>query len=244
MMLRVKIMAGLVVCAAVPAWWRWRGRARPLLVAAALGLGGLAWFVVIAAMTQIGFSGNDRYLVLGAALVDVGAAVGFGALALALTRACAGRAPAGRRTGAAMLGGALAAAVFALAPGWIATQDFVSLPRVHRALLYQARLRESLPRAIELAGGRRAVLACGSVMAEGFQVPMVAYALDVPTTRVLAPPTSRATAGPAPGVILQTRATQSSTQLPVVRDWGGRRRYVYRGSAGPWHTFTRCGSRS
>ena len=51
-------------------------------------------------------------------------------------------------------------------------------------------------------------------MAEGFQVPMVAYALDVPTTRVLAPPTSRATAGRAPDVILQTRATQSSTQLP------------------------------
>ena len=236
MMLRAKIMAGLVICAAPAAWWRWRGRARPLLTAAALGLGGLAWFVVIAAMTEAGFSGNDRYLVLGAALVDVCAAVGFGWLALALTRACVSR-------GGTLLGCGLAAAVFALLPGWIATQDFVSLPRVHRALLYQAHLREFLPRAIALAGGRREVLACGSVMAEGFQVPMVAYALDVPTTRVLAPPTSRATAGRAPDVILQTRATQSSTQLPRVRDWR-RVRYVDRGSSGPWHTFTRCAAGS
>ena len=43
-----------------------------------MGIGGLAWFVVIAVMTQIGFSGNNRYLVLGAAMVDICGAVGFG----------------------------------------------------------------------------------------------------------------------------------------------------------------------
>jgi hypothetical protein len=251
MMLRVKIMAGVVVLAAPMAWWHDRrgggpvaaddSRLRALTVTAALGLAGLSWFVVIAVMTQVGFSGNDRYLVLGAALLDVCAAVGFGWLALALTRVAqwALSTPAA----AAALGTAMCAAVFAVAPGWIATVDFVSLPKVHRALLYQAHLRESLPRAIAFAGGATRLLRCGRVMSEGFQVPMVAYALDVPTTRVLAPPASPATAGRAPNVILQTRATQSSTQLPIVRDWPSLHD-SYRGSAGPWRTFTRCVSGS
>jgi hypothetical protein len=237
MMLRVKIMAGLVMLG-LPVW-RWRAgrsrgaatpRVRALSTAATLGLGGVAWFTVIALMTQLGFSGNDRYLVLGASLIDVCAAVGFGWLAVHLGRAT--RAP-------AALGVTLAAAAFALLPGWIGRQDFVSLPKLHGALLYQARLRQDLSQAIALGGGRRHVLACGRVMAEGFQVPMVAYALDVPTPRVLAPPATGATAGPAPNVILQTRATRSSTQLPIVRTWR-RVRYTYRGSAGPWNTFTHC----
>jgi hypothetical protein len=240
-MLRIKLMAALVVLATPPAWWRARRAAGPvaaggphlraLAVAAGLGLTGLGWFVVIAVMTEIGFSGNDRYLVLGAALIDVCAAVGFGWLALTLPRAWAARIrrePGPSRVSAftAALGVVAAAAVFALVPGWIPTVDFVSLPRVHRALLYQAHLREH-------------VLACGRVMAEGFQVPMVAYALGVATTRILAPPASPTAAGPAPNVILQTRATQSSTQLPVVRDWRPLH-YTYQGGATPWHTFTRC----
>jgi hypothetical protein len=75
-------------------------------------------------------------------------------------------------------------------------------------------------------------------------VPMVAYALDVPTTRVLAPPASALVAGPEPDTILQTRATQSSGLLPRVRDWDAAN-YSYRGSAGPWNTFTgHCASGS
>ncbi|MGH2889597.1 MAG: hypothetical protein ACRDNJ_08210, partial [Solirubrobacteraceae bacterium] len=82
MLLRIKVVAALLVAAvAVLAWWGRRaargvgaragvaraaaslrvdpGRAR--LATALIALGGLAWFVVIAAMTQIGFSGNNRY---------------------------------------------------------------------------------------------------------------------------------------------------------------------------------------
>ena len=262
-MLRIKLMAGLVVLAGAGAcgWGRRTRRAGgpvtageprgALAAAAVLGLGGLGWFIVIAVMTQIGFSGNGRYLVLGAALIDVCAAVGFGALALVIGRMWAwarSRAARSRRDPrtthspsgfAVVLGTGLAAAVFALVPGWIQTVDFVSLPRLHRALLYQAHLRERLPRAIALAGGRTQLLACGRVMTEGFQVPMVAYALDVPTTRILAPPGSPTNPGPAPNVILQTRATESATRLPAVRDWRPLL-YTYQGRAGPWRTFTRC----
>ncbi len=247
----------LVAAVAAAAWRRHRqgtaaGRSaggRALAAAVAIGLGGLAWFVVIAVMTQIGFSGNNRYLVLGAALVDVCGAVGFGCLAIAIasawTRARARAGAAGDRSAAPRLPrSAAAAAAFALLPAWIQGSDFVALPKLHRALLYQARLRTDLGRAIALVGGREHLLACGSVMVEGFQVPMVAYALDVPTTRVLAQPALATDPGPEPDTILQTRATQSSGLLPRVQDWNAAD-YTYRGSAGPWNTFTRhCASGS
>ena len=57
-----------------------------IAIAAALGFG---WWVVISVMTQIGFSGNDRYLVLGAALVEIAGGVGFGWAALELSRVAA-----------------------------------------------------------------------------------------------------------------------------------------------------------
>ncbi len=254
-MLRIKLMAALFVVAAAAATWRARRRgaaprgasARALSAAVAIGLGGIAWFTVIAVMTQIGFSGNNRYLVLGAALVDVCGGVGFGCLAIGVAALLTLRRHQGsgatlRR--AALAGTAAAAVVFALLPAWIQGSDFVALPKLHRALLYQARLRTDLGRAIALVGGRDRLLACGSVMVEGFQVPMVAYALDVPTTRVLAPPALATDPGPEPDTILQTRATQSSGLLPRVQDWDAAD-YTYRGSAGSWNTFTRhCASGS
>ena len=54
-----------------------------IAIAAALGF---VWWVVISVMTQIGFSGNDRYLILGAALVQIAGGVGFGWAALELGR--------------------------------------------------------------------------------------------------------------------------------------------------------------
>jgi hypothetical protein len=259
MMLRAKIMGLLVVLATPLVLWHARRRprvagaaptddsVRALAIAALVGVGGIAWFVVIAVMTQLHFSGNDRYLVLGAALLDICAAVGFGCLAIALGRAVAALGARGRRTGlgragwSAALGVVLAAAAFALLPAWIERQDFVALPKVHGALLYQARLRENLSRAIALVGGPQRALACGRVMTEGFQVPMVAYALHVSTVRVLAPPAPGGPAGPAPNVVLQTRATRSSDVLPTIRTWPGVR-YVEPGAAGPWHTYTHCAS--
>jgi hypothetical protein len=260
-MLRIKLMGALLVAAVAAARWRARrlgtptglgtparrgAHGRALTATVLIGLGGLSWFVVIALMTQIGFSGNNRYLVLGAALVDVCGAVGFGCLAIgfasAWTRARSRTGVGGQITRTALAGTAVAAATFALLPAWIQGSDFVALPKLHRALLYQARLRTDLQHAIALVGGRQHLLACGTVMVEGFQVPMVAYALDVPTTRVLAPPALASDPGPEPDTILQTRATQSTGLLPRVRDWNVAD-YTYRGSAGPWNTFTRhCAS--
>src|SRR5947209_8699465 len=76
-LLRVKVAAALGVAAAVAVLWRLQRvsgnrrlsttREHALAALVVTGLLGLAWFVLIAVMTQAGFSGNDRYLVLGAA---------------------------------------------------------------------------------------------------------------------------------------------------------------------------------
>ena len=88
------------------------------------------------------------------------------------------------------------------------------LPRTHRALVYQAHLRTDLTPPCKRRGPA-ALLACGTVMTEGFQVPMVAWTLGVRTLarRSAEPGTMVGAAGP--NVILQTRAQPNSTLLPL-----------------------------
>ncbi|MHB1835477.1 MAG: hypothetical protein ACYCXW_10965, partial [Solirubrobacteraceae bacterium] len=290
MLLRIKVPAALLVLTVAGLTWREarrRGlaalaapRNRARIVTALLAIGGLIWFVVIAVMTQIGFSGNNRYLVLGSALVDVCGAVAFGwaarelgVLAMrALRRGSAAApaagagdavsqpavsqqavsqpgsvaAPAGSRPGpvaAPVLQWAAAGLMgllFLFGPNWVGP-NLISFPRTHRALVYQANLRKGLGELVSSYGGPSKVLACGSVMTEGFQVPMVSWVLGVPTTRIEAPPadSAPADAGPAPNVILQTEDTRGSALLPFLSSWPDVH-YHYVGTRGPFHMFTHC----
>jgi hypothetical protein len=192
-----------------------------IAIAASLGI---VWWVVISVMTQIGFSGNDRYLILGAALVQIAGGVGYGWAALELGRALPRLlARFGRpgRPAAISLGAwgaaAAVAVVFMLLPTWIG--GLVHLRRAHRALVYQAHLRTDMAKAVQLAGGRSKVLACGSVMTEGFQVPMLAWQLHVHTDQIQAPPSAGTTPPPPPNVIFRTRAQSNATPLPLLSDW-------------------------
>jgi hypothetical protein len=190
-------------------------------IAGSLGIG---WWVVISVMTQIGFSGNDRYLILGAALVEIAGGVGFGWAALELGRALPrlqrSRGRASGRLDANVSGWAAAAViavVFMLLPTWIG--GLVHLRRVHRALVYQAHLRTDMAKAVHALGGASKLLRCGTVMTEGFQVPMLAWALGVHTLQIEAPPPAGATPPPAPNVIFRTRAQSNATPLPLLSDW-------------------------
>jgi hypothetical protein len=192
-----------------------------IAIAASLAI---VWWVVISVMTQIGFSGNDRYLILGAALMQIAGGVGFGWAALELGRALPrllGRigAPSGRlSTNLGAWGAAAAVAVvFMLLPTWIG--GLVHLRRAHRALVYQAHLRTDMAKAVQLAGGRAKVLSCGSVMTEGFQVPMLAWQLHVHTDQIQAPPAAGTTPSPPPNVVFRTRAQSNATPLPSLSDW-------------------------
>jgi hypothetical protein len=103
--------------------------------------------------------------------------------------------------------------LFLALPSWIG-KGIVSLPRTHHALVYQANLRSDLAAAVTRAGGADALLRCGPVMTEGFQVPMVAWTLGVHTLRIEASP-SKIVGRPWPAVILQTRAQSNSHLLPT-----------------------------
>jgi hypothetical protein len=253
MLLRIKVVAALLVAAvAVISWRTWRrdgvaalrtpvSRAR--IIAALMGVGGLAWFVVIAVMTQAGFSGNNRYLVLGAALVDICGAIGYGwaawELAVLVSRRLGHVGEAGRAGVSAVLrwgGVALCALIFMIGPNWVGA-NLISIPRTHGSLVYQAHLRDGMEDLVARFGGAQRVLACGSVMTEGFQVPMLSWILNVPTTRIEAPPATGEKPGPAPQVILQTRDTRSASRLPYLSSWPTVT-YHYIGTAGPVHMFT------
>lgn len=253
-LLRIKLAgAALVAVVAVVLWRGWRrdGRAalqtsqgRAQLVAALCGLAGLVWFVVIATLTQIGFSGNNRYLVIGSALVEVCGAVAWGWAAQEIGNFAGRLLSRGRQAGAAVARAgswsalAAVAAVFAMLPSWVGF-NLISIPRTHGSLVYQAHLRQGLTRLVDHYGGADKMLRCGTVMTEGFQVPMVAWTLGVHTVQIQAPPPAGVPPGPAPNVILQTRDTRSATLLPIVHAWPSVH-YTYVGSQGPFNLFTHC----
>ncbi len=205
-------------------WWRQTDVDRAIKARAwllGIGLFGLVWWLGIAFETQAGFSGNNRYLVLGTAPVAIAGGIAWGWFSRTLAdwiRRVAGLLGSGLGPLTAPVftvsAGAVAAiALFLAVPPWIG-QNIISLPRTHHALVYQAHLREDLAAAVRKAGGANALLKCGPVMTEGFQVPMVAWNLGVRTLRVEAPPSTLA-GPPYPAVILQTRAQSNSTLLPT-----------------------------
>jgi hypothetical protein len=195
-------------------------RARAWVVG--LGLFGFGWWLGIAFETQAGFSGNNRYLVLGTAPVAIVSGIAYGwftgELAALLRRLGARRAGLGvlRRPWLALPAATAVALVVILAvPRWIgASGSIISVPRTHHALVYQAHLRSDLTVAVAKAGGADALLRCGPVMTEGFQVPMVAWTLGVHTLRIQATP-STLVGPPWPAVVLQTRAQSNATLLPT-----------------------------
>lgn len=246
---RVKVPAIIALVAAAWGCWKtrvswWRRHSLPVSVRAraavlALGLAGFLWWLGIAVETQDGFSGNSRYLLLGTACLAIAGGVAWGWLATTVA-SLAGRRS--LRRIAFPAGVMVATGLFLAVPPWIGHQ-VVSLPRTHRALVYQANLRQNLAQAIRQSGGAAALLRCGTVMTEGYQVPMVAYQLGVHTLRVEAPPPT-IVGPPWPNVILQTRAQTNSTLLPLatqVLAWEREgARYTLVARVGTFRVFSTC----
>jgi hypothetical protein len=215
--------AGLIgLLAAVVAWVRRRRQG----AIASLGAIGLGWLVLVAAMTEGGYAGNQRYLIVTTAALCVLAGIG-------VARVFQGVELAGTRlTGSARSGLAAATVAFALglAVGWPVVEDKVDNVDVTLdELRYEASLWHTLDDAIADAGGSEALLACGAVYSGPFQTQMVAYELGVHGLDV------RALEGtPAPGVAFRTHTIPGGPLVIKVTD--GRFRQV--AADGRWLVWT------
>lgn len=184
-----------------------RGRRR-VAVPAVLALG-LAWIVLIAAMTQAGFSGNPRYIILGVALIAVVAGYGCGRLIELAIEAVRGSFGATSPATAAAVGVLGVAVIFGGSLHWTLPRFKGLFNGVNSTLRYQAQLRFDLEDVLAKAGGAKKVASCGRAATGMYQVPMVAWYLHEHIRQVwMDPPKS------GPGIIIRSRATRGDRLAP------------------------------
>lgn len=150
---------------AVAALWA-RGPAR------LLALAGAAWILLVAAMSQAGFSGEERYLLPGAALLGV---AGAAALPRALGRERTRVGPIPPTPVRSVLVGAVALLLTVVA----AVPRVADIAELGPRLAYQAELAEGLERVIADAGGRERLRACGDPAVGRYRGTLLAWHLDV-----------------------------------------------------------------
>jgi hypothetical protein len=221
-----------VVKVAVPALvvgWVLRGAPwrREQRVVLALLAGGAIWVAEVALMTNDGFSGNSRYLIMPAAIACVLGGVALGWVVRALPAALT------RRPFVVPLIAVVAAVGFAA-------------PSVHRvdnvrdSVYYQARLKDGLSGVIERAGGRDRLLACGTPYTGAFQVPAVAWHLGVHTTVVQSASAEGDAPPRVPAVVFRSRTTSTSHAVPLLDSLGGEAGVDTIATGGGWRIVTRC----
>ncbi len=180
----------------------------------ALVLLGGGWIVEEAVLTQIGFTGSDRYLIAPEAVLVVVGAVGWGwALRLLASRL----APA-----AAMVALSGCFALLAvLAPG-----RGPHLGELAATLRLDANLQHDMGVAVARAGGTRRLLACGPIETNASEAPLAAWTLGVPM---------RTTESPRGNVLIQSPNEQDPTPAP--RPSAG---YRLLAGAGTVRIYARC----
>ena len=155
-----------------------------------LAAGAVAWVAIVAVMTQAGYAGNPRYLVAAAAIGCALAGVG----AVSLARAARGGAP----LGAAVL----LAAVLAASIGTLDDQ--------RSQLSLRPRAADSFDRVIAAAGGRDALVRCGTLRSGTGSRSWVAWKLDVPMRGLGGRPRS-------PGIVIRSRSWYGPALEPALK---------------------------
>jgi hypothetical protein len=187
------VKAGAVIAIGYAAVMWLRDRREGLTLA--LAAGGLAWFALVAGMTQAGFAGNQRYLIVATAAVTVLGGIGAARVLQALGWA-------GARVFGSVRAGTITAAttcVVALAVSAPFIEEKANnTERVSGGLEHEAELWHDLKRLLD-RNGYKDLLACGGVFSGPFQTQMVAYELGIHGIQVGWRNT------PPPGVLFRTR---------------------------------------
>lgn len=214
--------AAVAIALAARVWLRDRRDAATLFLAGA----GFAWIFLVSVMTELGYAGNQRYLVVTTAALCVLGGVGVGRIFEGV-RSLAERVTGSAARGLAATGAACVLGVVALSPVIKDKADNIDVTL--DILRYEASLWDTLPGMIEKGGGRDRLLACGSIYSGPFQTQMVAYELGVHGIDVGA-----LFGTPAPGAVFRTRTRRASPIVPRLTD--ARMRLVT--TSGRWRLVT------
>jgi hypothetical protein len=171
------------------------GARRLALQLAALSV---AWTALVAAMTERGFAGNWRYLVVPAALTLVLAAAGVG-WSVAILRP-----------------GWLRPAALAVTAAVVATYVVLSVPATLRTYAFEVEVNEEAGVVLARLGEGERLRRCGRIYVNPFLVQRLAWELDRPAMTIAG--VHRA---PSNGAMLRTRLTADDPLLPRP-DAGGR----------------------
>jgi hypothetical protein len=201
-------------------WWRYRREG----VTLALTAFGLAWFLLVAAMTEAGFAGNQRYLIVTTAVVCV--LGGMGAVRVLQGVESLARRMVGAKRVRPVIAGAFLLGVLVASPTIVAKAD--NTTRVEGGLEHEAYLWHDLKALIEENGGRERLLACGGIFSGPFQTQMVAYELGVHGINVGWKET------PPPGVVFRTRTVPDGPLVTKPTD----DRYRLVDQHGKWRLLT------
>ena len=205
---------------AIVMWRRYRREGITL----ALTTFGLAWFLLVAAMTEAGFAGNQRYLIVTTAVVCV--LGGMGAVRVLQGVEALARRFLGAQRARPVIAGAFLLGVLVASPTIVAKAD--NTARVQGGLEHEAYLWHDLKGLIDEAGGKEPLLACGGIFSGPFQTQMVAYELGIHGIQVGWKVT------PPPGVVFRTRTVPDGPLVTKPTD--DRFRLV--GTNGKWRLLT------
>jgi len=199
-------LASLEAAASLVLWPLWIGllaagrAARPLLAA------GAAWILLVAAMAQAGFSGEPRYLLPGAALLAIAGVAGLARGWSDLTSYMTVNSYHPLTHTPYMR---VVTPILALLLATAAAPRLADVPALRDAQAHQWALARDLGAAVDAAGGRSVVLACGTPYVGPLRGPLMAYRLRVSKRMVEPDAVPR-----APGVVFRARLTAASPPAP------------------------------
>jgi hypothetical protein len=180
-----------------------------------LALGAAAWVALVALMTQAGYSGNPRYLMPVTAVLCVLVGVGVARILDVV--------PAPR---ASWLRVAIAAALVLVIGAVI--YDRTQLDAVTNGLRGEAQQADQLDGVLARAGGAKRIVACGVPYTGAYQVPALAWRLNLHTIQVGFIPRASGTIFRADGAVRMPPAPHQPPWRELARD-------------GRWQVYGNCG---